>query len=86
MLSIYLPPFDRNSNVDFPFVKLKRVKCHLGPNFIHSRTVVTALTSLTRISFGVAQFYPPTDRGNVPSITTAEAGTRFIDPKDEGLG
>ena len=32
------------------------------------------------MSYGITQFYLPPDRGDVPAITLAEAGTRFIDP------
>ena len=33
----------------------------------------------TRVSYGVTQFYLPPNRGDIPAITPAEAGTRFID-------
>ena len=34
-----------------------------------------------RASYGITQFYLPPDTGDVPAITPAETGTRFIDPR-----
>ena len=43
-----------------------------GPHLIRSPTVVSALWELA--------YYMPHDAGDVPTITPAKAGTRFIDP------
>ena len=33
----------------------------------------------TRVSYGITPFYLPPDRGDVPTITQVEAGSRLID-------
>ena len=34
----------------------------------------------TRMPYGITQCYPPPDRGDIPTLTPAEAGTRLSDP------
>ena len=52
-------------------LKLMRVKC--CHNCLSS--------TVTCMSYEIARFYLPPDRGDVPAITPVEAGTRFIDPE-----
>jgi len=34
----------------------------------------------THMPYGITQCYLPPDRGNIPDLTPAEAGTQFSDP------
>ena len=34
----------------------------------------------TRVSYGIAQFYLPPYRGDIPALTPAKAGSRFAVP------
>ena len=38
------------------------------------------LASVTHMPHGITQCYLPSGRGDIPSLTPAEAGTRFSDP------
>ena len=51
------------------------LKKELKP-LVHSRLS----TARTRMSYGITPFYLPPDRGAIPAITPAEAGTRFVVP------
>ena len=35
----------------------------------------------THMPYGITQCYLPPDRGNIPDLTPAEAGTQFSDPR-----
>jgi len=43
--------------------------------------LATRLTATgTNVPYGITQCYLPPDRGDIPALTPAEAGTRFSDP------
>ena len=48
---------------------------------IKSRKRLTGVTATgTHVPCGITQCYLPPGRGDIPSFTPAEAGTRFSDP------
>ena len=61
-------------------IKQKRIRFSLKKvkTRISSRNRLTATG--TRVSCGITQFYLSSDRGDIPAIIPAEAGTRFAVP------
>ena len=67
-------------------VTLPLFKSQFSNRNVHSRLYLSTTSRLsttgTRVSSGTTQFYLPPGRDDVPVITPAEVGTRFINPRE----